>query len=379
MKEMMDKTRKPRIAILGDFPIGKVYSRYAENKSTCAGWLYNFYDVLNEVEDFEIHWIVVDKVIEDEEDFQIGKQWFHLLPGCRHKIGLYTAYAYNRYQVAKCVKKIKPDIFHGWGTERFYGLAAKDFKGKSLVSAQGVLIACGRRAQISNFEKTQCWYEKSVFKSVDYVTTESAWARDRVLELAPDAEVILWEYAPDKCFFDLTRKLTKEPTCLWAGTHSPVKDVTTTIQAFSSPELSHVTLYLAGINPGSITDLPPNVIPLGRISKEEIAEYLGKVWCLVHSSVADSSPNIVKEARVVGVPAVVTSECGGKQYIEHGKSGFVISPRNVNAMKDSVLLMTESAEKSLEMGAYKRDVCRKQLCRDTMRDIIVRLYHKIYG
>lgn len=376
MTGVMDKIRKPRIAILGDFPIGKVCARYAERKCFYAGWLSNLSDLLQEVDEFDIHWIIVDKMIERKEVLQHGNQTFHLYPGSGLTVGLYTAYIYNRLQVAKCVREIKPDVLHAWGTERFYGLAAKDFKGVSILSVQGILEACNQRAEISPFERKQRWYESRVLRGVDFVTTESEWAKDRVLELAPDADVTLWEYAPEKRFFSLTRTLTEAPACLFAGTHTPVKDVPTAVKAFSCPELSHITLYLAGISPGTIKALPSNVVPLGKLSRQEMEEYLSKVWCLVHPSLADSSPNIVKEARVVGVPAVVTTECGGKQYIENGKSGFIIAPRDARALADAVLRMTESKEIALRMGAYQQERCRCLLSHETMRDGVVKIYHK---
>lgn len=366
-----------KIAILGDFPIGKVCSRYAMKKCFYAGWLYNLYELLEDVEDFEIHWIVADKTVDEDEEFRVGNQTFHLLTATGLTVGLYTAYAYNRIKIARCVRKINPDIFHAWGTERFYGLAAKDFRGKSILSVQGILTACAQRATISSFERKQSRYEKGVLQSVDFITTESIWARERVLELAPAADVTLWEYSPERRFFDLSRNLTENPTCLCAGTHSPVKDIPTAVRAFSSPQLAHVTLYLAGVYPDAIKSLPPNVVPLGALSRDEMEEYLGKVWCLVHPSLADSSPNIVKEARVVGLPAVVTTECGGKQYIEHGESGFIIPPGDADALINAVLQMTSSADTALRMGEYNRDVCRRQLSPETMKSGIINLYHRV--
>lgn len=371
-------SQKLKIAIVGDFPIGKVCSRYAMKKCFYAGWLYNLYELLEEVDDFEIHWIVADKLVEKDEEFRVGKQTFHLLSCTGLTVGLYTAYAYNRIKVARCVRKIKPDILHAWGTERFYGLVAKDFSGTSIMSVQGLLTAYGQRATISPFERKQRWYEKGVLRAVDYITTESSWARDRVLELAPDADVTLWEYAPERRFFDLSRNLTETPTCLCAGTHTPVKDIPTVVKAFASPKLAHVTLYLAGVSPGAIDSLPPNVVPLGRLSRDEMTEYLSKVWCLAHPSLADSSPNIVKEARVVGLPAVVTTECGGKQYIDQGESGFIIAPGDVNAMIDAVLTMTSSADVALRMGAFNRERCRELLSPETMKTGVINLYHRVF-
>lgn len=361
---------------MGDFPIGKVYSRYPAQTDN-AGWLYRLYQIFKDTDAYDIHWIIVDKYIKKTETITVENQTFHLAPGTSQTVGMYTGYLLNRWRTAQIVKKIKPDIFHGWGTERFYGLCAKDFKGKSLLSVQGILTAYCQRATIAKFEQKQCFYERIALKGVDYLTTESLWGQERLLEEVPSANVTLWEYAPQEYFFSAKRELSPAPTCLLAGTHSPVKDISTAIRAFSSPKLSHVKLYLAGIKPNSLGNLSSNIIPLGRVPREEIALLLQQSWCLVHPSVADTSPNIVKEARVMGLPAIVTSECGGKQYIKHGQSGYIINPRDVDALIDSVLKITSSAKTSITMGQYDQERCRELLSLNTMKKGLFDIYHRI--
>lgn len=374
---MQAKERQLRIAIIGDFPIGDVYPRYAKTKSGHTSWLKSLYLALGDENGLDVHWIVIDKKIEQTEQIRHNNQTFHLIPGSRLTIGLYTGYLYNRYLAAKCIRKIQPDIVHGWGTERFYGLVAKDFKGVSLLSVQGLLHACSQRATISTFAMKQRWYEKGTLNGVDYLTAESPWSRDRALELAPQANITVWDYSPDERFFSISRQLTEFPSCILAGTNSPVKNIQTAIKAFSKPELSHVTLYLAGVVPGSIPNLPPNVVPLGRVSRQGMAEYFSKVWCMVHPSLADTGPTVVKEARVAGIPVVISSDCGSKQYIDPGKSGFIIHPTDADALANAVLKMTESAETALTMGAHQLEECRQKLSLRTMREGIVNLYRTI--
>ena len=369
--------RKPRIAILGDFPIGKVCSRYEERKRFYPTWLYNLYEAFAANDEFEVHWIIVDKALKKEDEFQVQGQTFHLIPGSSLTIGLYTAYWYNRYKVAKCVRRIKPDIFHGWGTERFYGLAASDFKGKSLLSVQGLLVAYSQRAKISSFENKQKWYEKPTLRSVRYVTTESPWARERVLELAPNADISLCEYAVESRFFDIERNLSAEPTCLIVCSHAPVKNIQLAISAFTRPELRRVKLYMAGGKKESYAGLPDNIVPLGSVNMERVAELMASSWCLVHPSLADTGPTVVKEARVVGVAAIVTSDCGSKQHVKHGENGYVISPNDEQALVDAVLNITQSREKALRMGEFGKEESRKALSIETMYNTFAVLYKKI--
>lgn len=377
MIEMMDKTRKPRIAILGDFPIGKVYSRYAERTKFYPSWLYNLYEAFLLKQEFDIHWIIVDKMIKEEEVFHVQNQTFHMIPGSRLTLGLYTAYIYNRYKVKKCVKKIRPDIFHGWGTERFYGLAACDFRGKSLLSVQGLLTAYSQRARLSTFESRQKWYEKGVLRRVKYITVESPWAWDRVLELAPEANLSLCEYAVNPDFFNVQRHLSDEPSCLIACSRALVKNIQLAVKAFSRPELRHVKLYMAGPLPEDYSELPENIIPLGGMEHKKVADLMAGVWCLVHPSLADTGPTVVKEARVVGVAAIVTTECGSKQHVIHGKSGYVIPPNDEERLVEAVLAVTKSRETAQQMGEYGKDDCRRALRVETMSNTFSELYMKI--
>ncbi len=373
--EQMQK--KPRIAILGDFPIGNVCEAYAARSSFYPTWLLALHKAFVTCDDFEIHWIVIDKNYSKPAQVTVENQTFHILPGTGLTVGLYTAYFYNRWQISRCLKKINPDIFHAWGTERFYGLAAKDFKGKSILSVQGLLTLCCQRAKMSSFEQKNRFYEKGVLRSVDFITTESPWARERVSELAPKANITLCDYAVEPAFFTLNRQLTDEPTCLISSSMAPIKNIPLAIAAFSDPALSHIKLYLAGVDKDCFPGLPANIIPLGKLSREDLAAHLSKTWCLIHPSLADTGPTAVKEARVAGVPVVLTTECGAKQYVEHGKSGYIISPNDKQALIDSVLSVTASAETSMAMGAFDVERCRKALSRDNMFATFAALYHNV--
>lgn len=371
-------TKKPRIAIIGDFPVGLVNSTYKSIKSTNSKWLYTLYSILQDEDAYEFHWIMIDKLYKEEDHFEHNGHFFHVYHGAKLTIGLHTAYLYDRWQIRKCLKSINPDIVHGWGTERCYGLATKDFNGRKLLSAQGVLVAYMQRSEVSPFERKQSRYEPSVYRAMDLVTAESPWALDRVRELAPNARLELWEYAADPTFADVGRHLTEKPAFFMAGSAAPVKNMKLAIEAFSMPELSHATLYIAGENHTySVSDLPSNVIPLGFLCKEDIKKYLSQSWALLHPSLADSCPNIVKEARLIGLPVVLTSDCGAKQYVDDKKSGFVISPNNKEQFVKAVLKLASDRNLAIRMGEYQLLQCREALSIDTMRKGIKDIYYKL--
>ena len=64
--------------------------------------------------DFEIHRIVLDASVKKELTFTDKGAVFHVLPRTKKTIGLYTRYIWDRWQVSRCLKKIKPDLVHAW-------------------------------------------------------------------------------------------------------------------------------------------------------------------------------------------------------------------------------------------------------------------------
>ena len=370
--------KRPRIAILAHFPLSYLHSAGTEPKEYHCVWLIVLHQILISIKEYDFHWIVPDKSVQAPCVIKSGNQTFHQIPKARSTIGLYSAYAYDRWQIQKILKEVKPDLLHAWGTENCYGLAASSFPGKKILSIQGLLVAYAQRARLALFERLQgSFYEAYTLKRFTYITTESPWAADRVRELNPHAQVRCWEYAISNSFYDIEREPSPEPCCIMAGSNTPVKNVSCAIRAFKRPELSHIKLFIAGVNQGDYAELPDNIIPLGFIPHEDMAKRLSSSWCLVHPSLADSCPNIVKEARVIGLPAIVTHDCGAKQYIADGQSGFVVRPDDDEALANAVLKVTQSKQTSLEMGEFDRARCREAISQDTMLRGIKELYASV--
>lgn len=382
--EGMHGSDRKRIAILADYPYWQYIQGCDRQGRHPTPWLAALVQafsrtpgVASPFDKYEFHWIVLTKAVKKERSEEVNGQFMHLIPSGSKTVSQYLRYWPDRLKIRKFLKRLKPDLLHAWGTESAYGLCAKDFKGKKLFSLQGALTAYAQRAYMAPFMVRQARFEKEVFSAMPIITAESSWARDCVLELVPTADVRLWEYAAEERFFGMERRMAEHPLCVMAGTDTPIKNLRLAISAFSRPELKHVTLYLAGARPESYPNLPENIKPLGFVSRDRMVELHRASWALVHPSLADCCPNVVKEARTMGVPCVVTSECGAKQYIEHGKSGYIIEPHDEQQLVDAVLSMTKDAQTSIDMGQHDRERCREALSQKTMIDGILALYSEI--
>ena len=328
---------------------------------------------------FHIHWVIPSKEIKNKKLIESETQSFHLIPKAKLTIGLYSGYIYDTYHILNELRLISPDLVHSWGTEDSHSLASSHFNGRKLLSIQGLLTAYARRAHLVRFERHQSLYEAYTIRRFKHITTESPWAEDRVRELSEHPTFHHLEYAVEERFFSVSRQLTEKPTCLYAGTNAPVKNLPALIKAFSDPALAHVQLQLAGVMPEEFPNLPENIRPLGRLNREALVHQLSQAWALVHPSLADTGPTIAKEARVMGLPVMLTSACGSMQHVEEGKSGFIVDPKDISAMKEAVLRMTESAETSLSMGRHGQEECRQKLSAATMMENLLEIYQKILG
>ena len=371
-------TTKKKIAILSSFPGWLVSDKISNPGGHYAVWLVSLFErFATETLPFEIHWISFHKNIKSVIREQHQGQYFHFLPIRSLRLAQLTRYIWQEFQIRRELKLINPDLIHSWGTEECYSWSVRNCTIPKIISMQGMLTAYVQRAPMAAFQIKQSKLEQITLPKFKYITSESEWGVERCRELSPNATVRQWDYAANHRFFKARRSMSDLPCCLMAGTDSPIKNVSCAIRAFSRPELRHVRLYLAGVSKATCSNLPDNIIPLGRVSREEIEHLLSMSWCLVHPSLADTCPNIVKEARVMGVPAIVTTECGAKQYVVDGKSGFIISCNDDNALATAVLKVTDSRKTSLTMGEYDQERCRKALSADTMYYQLLQLYSEV--
>lgn len=368
---------RPRIALLAAFQPSEADPNFPGPVGHYAVWLSSLFHALREQDAYEFHWIVLSKSVKKPRLIEAEGQWIHVLPRSSRTLGQFTLYAHDRRVVARELKHIRPNLVHAWGTEDCYALCGADFRGKKLLSVQGLLTACIARGYMPRFAHRQSLYERKAIKAYEDITAESPWARERVHEIAPKAQVHALEYAVEQRFFDQRRELSAQPSVLYAGSDTPLKNVDTLIDAFRDPRLRHVTLNLAGVSAETRPGLPDNIRCLGRLSRDEIVQRMQKAWGVVHASLVDTGPTVVKEARVMGLPIVLSSECGSKQYVEEGKSGFILEPTDTEGFIRSVLAVTRDQATSLAMGAHGHESCRRALCAETMCAELLKLYRLI--
>ncbi len=370
--------KRPKIAILANFPVWLIDDSLPTFKGHYAVWLTALSEAFQSQNDFEIHWVALSKLVKQKKTIEHEGQYFHIIPRAKRLIGVYTFYWHDVRAIRRAVLSIKPDLIHAWGTEDCYGVAAKRIKmPKKLFSIQGLLNVCMQHGKMARFEELHSRYERGTLNAFCEITVESPWAMEQAKLFNPHANYHLFEYAVESRFFDKSRHMSQNPTCMFAGSDIPIKNVQQLIRVFSKPELAHIDLLLAGVSGTHYPNLPPNIKALGRVGRDEVCELLSQAWCLVHPSKSDTGPTVVKEARVLGLPIILTENCGSKQHVKEGKSGFIIGIDDDAALEKAVLTLCSSLEHAQKMGEYGRDHCRQILSSQHMAEQLLSIYRKL--
>ncbi len=368
-----------RIALAADFPVNRLPGIAKGRPGHHATWLPPLAEELSQYEGFDFHWMTCTKVISAYRKIHYLNQTFHLLPRRKLSLEILTRFTRERRLLASLNEKLKPALLHGWGTEQGYALAANDFPGKSLISLQGILTACCAVTRMPLLYRIQSATEKAILAKAQHLTVESPWGADRLRKLAPHAEIELLEYGADPTCFNIIRQPSETPSAIFLGSLTELKGIDTLLNAFSDPRLSGINLHIYGAGEKRFIrgNHPTNIHFHGHCQRSETLQALSRAWCLVHPTRADTSPNAVKEARVIGLPVVTTSEGGQTQYVKHGESGFIHRVGHTETLIQGVLAVTESRETNLRMGTADQESHRELLTPARTAERLIQIYQQL--
>jgi glycosyltransferase involved in cell wall biosynthesis len=378
------KQRLIKVAILADFPIsalgGEVSGRGGGQQST---WLPQLAQAFELSGDLDIHWLILDRSVKKTTIIEKHNQTFHRIPSGPFTIDLAFNYLPARRSLRKVVRRISPDIIHAWGTETKYPAALMDFGGTKILSMQGIISEYMRIKSIPN---TWRWRkmaasESKFIRAATIITSESQWGIDKVREIVPEAECRIVEYGVHPSFYEIEWK--PEPTnpyALYIGGGGNRKGLDILIDAVTTMNDRKWELRVAGAASEIEQDLLariPSVKYLGMLSWDEMRKQLEAAWCSVLPTRADTSPNSVKEARVVGLPVVTTLNGGQAGYIRDGENGRIVAPLTAEGLALALTATMASYEGVLTMGRTRHHEDRAYLSASRTAAGFSAIYHEL--
>lgn len=351
--------KKLKILVLADVPIWTLpgLEQY-ERSGHYATWLKSLIPAFEKVIDsyeIELHWVVFVKNIQKPLKHHVFGQTFHILPRWKKLASMLTGYWHECKKIQEICDTLNPDLVHAWGSEDVYGLGCSRliFEGPKIFTLQGCLGEYVRRVGGGIIFRLQAAYENKTIRHFNYASAESPMAAKLLREINPHIEVGIIDYGVDQLFHNTRWTPVLNPEIIFVGAVTERKGLRETIEAFARPELRHVKLHILG--EGDLFDelkavATNNIEWHGKLSREKVSQKLSRAWAFLMPTYSDTGPTVVKEARVVGMPVITTTAAGAASYIKHGESGYIIEPKDADAIVDSVLRVTESLDVCRSMG-----------------------------
>ena len=315
--------------------------------------------------------------------FVSKKGTFHLIQ--TEKQGRSSSfYRKDLWRLSQALRSIRPHLVHGWGTEDVYGLATAFSGFPNILSMQGIISHYCVCTPQHPRNYLQAILEIICLRKAQMVTVESLWGKRLVQRIRGRRKPVeLVEYATQKSFFSVEwQPDPREPFAIFIGTIHPRKGIQDLVEAFSQREAIGMRLKIIGDGLPRLTKRLQsmgrgNIEWLGRRSPDEVRKILAKAWCLVLPTRADTSPNVVKEARVIGLPVITTSEGGQSSYVRDGEDGLVIPCGNPTRLREAVEKLLTNFPMAANMGNLGKQRYRNCFLADTMAARFSQVYRKV--
>ncbi len=264
-----------------------------------------------------------------------------------------------RLQLRSWLKRISPDIVHGFGTETSYGWLAVHSGYTHIVEVQGII---SELRPYLGWSRARCiataYLEKKAVQKADGVIVTSKWGYDWTCRLRDPSDV---RYIPNAVSPEFLQERTdySEPMCVCIGTLAEYKNPQMVIRAFAAVDNANTKLVMIG--EGTLKGICEEIAEqhgvanrvffTGRITREEVIGYLRRARCLAIGSRVDTSPNVVTESLTMGVPVVGANGGGIPNMIRHGEDGFVVLQDDSSRMGEHMGALLEDADLARKMGS----------------------------
>jgi len=113
---------------------------------------------------------------------------------------------------------------------------------------------------------------------------------------------------------------------------------------------------------------------LGELPQEQVANVLATADIFVHPSYSEGQPSAVAEAAAIGLPVIATNVGGTRELVEDNITGYLVDPRNTQALTDKILTLLKDTDKARHMGQAGRE----KMLRDYHWTAMVDSYDKLF-
>ncbi len=118
---------------------------------------------------------------------------------------------------------------------------------------------------------------------------------------------------------------------------------------------------------------------VGEKLNEELIAYYAAADCYVFPSYREGFPNTVIEAGAMGLPCIVTDINGSREIIVEGDNGFIIPPKDEQALYEAMVKMMTDDEGRKRMAGNARRMVAERFEQSYVHQCLFDFYESILG
>ncbi len=315
-------------------------------KTHPATWQRVLIDELKGHADLKVHVIAVRRQFPANCTFDWEGVTFHCLKLPRGMRTL-SLFWWETMLIRRCLKQIRPDMVHAWGSERAASLVASRLGYPYLVTMQGLLEWYSQQVKLDSYTSLEARLERVSLRRASVVTTESRFAVNWLKEHYPHLEVCQAEHAPNWLFHELPRQPATRPLqFLFVGAPSQIKGTDLLLLGLDrlKDELDFQLTIIGTPHPSfPMQQLKERTAALwSRVSlrqgltQAQVGEEMTHATMVLFPTRADTSPNSIKESVVAGLPVVASAVGGILDYVVPGRNGITFPAKDLEAFVSAV-------------------------------------------
>lgn len=247
---------------------------------------------------------------------------------------------------------------------------------KTFGTVEGVYCGIAKERGMAAFGGVEGIREFHGFKNKSFAITKAMIEKNKAAVGLPDQDGVLY-LGTDYEEFAAEKKVDKLTDVILIGADLKRKGIADYIElARRFPQLK---FHVAGGGVGGVDYAAQcresgleNIIFHGSVSHEKLKPLLAQVQLHVFPSRAEGFPKVTLETAAAGVPSVVYDDYGADEWIETGKSGFVV--KTLDEMAAVIQGLLDYPERLQPIADGAREMARRfdwrVLVRDWEREIL---------
>ncbi|MDP8235642.1 MAG: glycosyltransferase family 4 protein [Candidatus Erginobacter occultus] len=222
------------------------------------------------------------------------------------------------------------------------------------------------------------------YAEADYIEVPSSFVRESFIRQGIPGEKIIRGFRGVD--LDQFRQIPGDDSIfrvIFAGKICLRKGIQYLLRAFSDLALPRSELLLIG----AIADEARPVLSryrgtfrcLGSQPRSELPRFFSRGSVFVMPSIEEGMAVVQLQAMACGLPLICTTNTGGEDLIEDGVEGFIVSIRDVEAIKEKLLLLYREPERRKDMGEMAKSKVTRGFSWDDYGDRVTGEYRRIIG